>query len=123
MPDFSNTNRAIYLQIADEIADRVVLGQLQPDCRVPSVREYAAQVGVNVNTVVKAYDQLSDDGVIYNKRGLGYFVAPDAAARIAARRREEFIDGGVIDNFFKQLSMLGISEEELARMYHKYLTK
>lgn len=119
--EFNDSNRAIYLQIADAIADRVLTGDLPPDARIPSVREYAATVMVNVNTVMRAYDHLSTLGVIYNKRGLGFFTAADGAARVAETRRREFIDGGGIDRMFKQLSMLGISPDELTRMYNNYL--
>ena len=123
MMDFNDTNRAIYLQIADEIADRVMIGNLRPDERIPSVREYAATVMVNVNTVMRAYDHLSNLGVIYNRRGLGYFVAADAPERVAAERRKAFIEGGGIDKFFKQINMLGISPQQLAEMYDKYLSE
>ena len=59
MIDFNDSNRAIYLQIADDIADRVLQGVLPPDERIPSVRDYAATVMVNVNTVMRAYEQSS----------------------------------------------------------------
>ena len=123
MMDFNDTNRAISLQIADEIAARVMIGNLRPDERIPSVREYAATVMVNVNTVMRAYDHLSNLGVIYNRRGLGYFVAADAPERVAAERRKAFIEGGGIDKFFKQINMLGISPQQLAEMYDKYLSE
>ena len=96
MIDFNDSNRAIYLQIADDIADRVLQGVLPPDERIPSVRDYAATVMVNVNTVMRAYEHLSSLGVIYNKRGLGYFVSAEAASVITRTRRRDFIDSGAI---------------------------
>lgn len=51
-------SKAIYLQIADRICDEVLLGQYQEDERIPSVREYAAVVEVNANTVMRSYDYL-----------------------------------------------------------------
>ena len=68
MLDFSNSSKAIYLQIADDICDKVLTGDFAPDERILSVREYAAQVEVNVNTVMRAYDYLSGLEIIYNKR-------------------------------------------------------
>ena len=68
-------SKAIYLQIADRICDEVLLGQYQEEERIPSVREYAAVVEVNANTVMRSYDYLQTQGVIYNKRGIGYFVS------------------------------------------------
>lgn len=123
MIDFNDSNRAIYLQIADDIADRVLQGVLPPDERIPSVRDYAATVMVNVNTVMRAYEHLSSLGVIYNKRGLGYFVSAEAASVITRTRRRDFIDSGVIDRIFKQLHLLDISTAELNDMYNAYLDK
>lgn len=121
--EFNESNKAIYLQIADAIADDVVMQRLRPDERIPSVREYAASVMVNVNTVMRAYDHLSSLGVIYNKRGLGFFVAPDGARRVKEQRRRQFIDDGGIDRVFKQLQLLDITAAELAEMYSQYLNK
>ncbi|MBJ2167267.1 MAG: GntR family transcriptional regulator [Muribaculaceae bacterium] len=121
--DFNDSNRAIYLQIADDIADRVLQGVLPPDERIPSVRDYAATVMVNVNTVMRAYEHLSSLGVIYNKRGLGYFVSAEAASVITRTRRRDFIDSGAIDRIFKQLHLLDISTAELNDMYNAYLDK
>lgn len=123
MMEFNDSNKAIYLQIADAIADDVVMQRLRPDERIPSVREYAASVMVNVNTVMRAYDHLSSLGVIYNKRGLGFFVAPDGARRVKEQRRRQFIDDGGIDRVFKQLQLLDITAAELAEMYSQYLNK
>lgn len=123
MIDFNDSNRAIYLQIADDIADRVLQGVLPTDERIPSVRDYAATVMVNVNTVMRAYEHLSSLGVIYNKRGLGYFVSAEAASVITRTRRRDFIDSGAIDRIFKQLHLLDISTAELNDMYNAYLDK
>jgi GntR family transcriptional regulator len=123
MIDFNDSNRAIYLQIADDIADRVLQGVLPPDERIPSVRDYAATVMVNVNTVMRAYEHLSSLGVIYNKRGLGYFVSAEAASVITRTRRRDFIDSGAIDRIFKQLHLLDISTAEINDMYNAYLDK
>lgn len=78
---------------------------------------------VNVNTVMRAYEHLSSLGVIYNKRGLGYFVSAEAASVITRTRRRDFIDSGAIDRIFKQLHLLDISTAELNDMYNAYLDK
>ena len=112
--DFRDT-KAIYLQIADRICDEVLVGKFAEDGRIPSVREYAAVVEVNANTVMRSFDQLQSQGIIYNKRGIGYFVAAGARERILALRKEQFLTNEV-DYFFKQLYTLGISDAELAAM-------
>lgn len=102
-----NSDKPIYLQLADRLADDIVDGTYRDDDRVPSVREFGTRFGVNTNTAVKAYDQLSRDNVIYNRRGLGYFVTPGARDRIVAARRSEFVHT-VLPEMFRQMKMLGI---------------
>ena len=108
-------SKAIYLQIAERICDEVLLGQYRKEERIPSVREYAAVVEVNANTVMRSYDYLQTQGVIYNKRGIGYFVSADARELIFSLRKEYFMKEES-DYFFRQLSMLGILAEGLADM-------
>lgn len=120
---FNDNNRAIYLQIADAIADAIAAGTMLPDSRIPSVREYAARVMVNVNTVMRAYEQLAAAGIIYNRRGMGFYVAEGAAENIVAMRRREFIDGGGLERMFRQLQLLRVGPKELADMYNTYLSK
>ena len=115
-------SKAIYLQIAERICDEVLLGQYRKEERIPSVREYAAVVEVNANTVMRSYDYLQTQGVIYNKRGIGYFVSADARELIFSLRKEYFMKEES-DYFFRQLSMLGISAEELADMYRQFIKK
>lgn len=120
MIDFNNSSKAIYLQIADDICDKVLTGDFAPDQRIPSVREYAALVEVNVNTVMRAYDYLSGLEIIYNKRGLGFFTAADARSRIIGLRQRELLGDGA-RNFFRQLALLDITSAQLADMYQQYL--
>ena len=61
-----DSNRPIYLQILDAICDQILEGTLQPDGRIPSVRDYGAQLGVNPNTIMRSYEKLTNDGIIYN---------------------------------------------------------
>lgn len=122
MLDFNNSTKAIYLQIADAICDRVLSGEIKADERIPSVREYAAEVEVNVNTVMRAYEYLADSGVIYNKRGLGFFAANDAREKVLARRRHEVLGEGM-QTVFKQLSLLNVTPEQLGEMYHNFINE
>lgn len=115
-----NSSRAIYLQIVDDICDKILTGELMADSRIPSVREYAGRVEVNVNTVMRAYDYLSGLEIIYNKRGLGYFTAAGARSQVIELRRKELF-GSVARNFFRQLSLLEITPEQVAEMYQQFL--
>ena len=80
-------SKSIYLQIADRICDEILQGQYTEEERIPSVREYAATVKVNANTVVRTYDYLQGQEIIHNKRGIGYFVPAGPKARIIALRK------------------------------------
>lgn len=115
-------NKAIYLQIADRICDEVLLGQYREEERIPSVREYAAVVEVNANTVMRSYDYLQSQRIIYNKRGIGYFVSSGAVELILSLRREYFLKEEA-DYFFKQMYTLGISAEEISDMYREFSKK
>ncbi len=115
-------SKAIYLQIADRICDEVLLGQYREEERIPSVREYAAVVEVNANTVMRSYDYLQSQGVIYNKRGIGYFVSAGARGQILSLRKTYFLKEE-LDYFFKQMYTLGISAEDMSAMYQEYSKK
>ena len=69
-----NSNKSIYLQICDTICEQILSGALAPDARIQSVREYGADIGVNPNTVMRSYEKLTSEGIIYNRRGIGYFI-------------------------------------------------
>lgn len=113
-------NKAIYLQIAERICDEILSGCYAPDERIPSVREYAGIVEVNANTVMRSYEQLQSQEIIYNKRGIGYFVATEAVKIIQRLRRATFLTSEA-SYFFKQLHSLNISPEELVEMYQDYI--
>ena len=110
---------AIYLQIADRICDEILLGQYVEEERIPSVREYAAIVEVNANTVMRSYDYLQSQNIIYNKRGIGYFVAMGAKELIFSLRKETFLKED-LEHFFRQIKTLDISIQEITDMYRDF---
>ena len=109
-------NNPIYLQIAERICDEILQGTYREDDRIPSVREYAAMVEVNANTVVRTFDYLQSLEIIYNKRGLGYFVAKGAARRIAKERKRTFLTEE-LPELFRKMDTLKISFDELRELY------
>ena len=111
--------QAIYLQIADRICDMIILGEYREGERIPSVREYAAMVEVNFNTVMRSFDYLQAKGIIFNKRGIGYFTETGACKKIHSMRKEHFINNEIND-FFKQIYMLDIPVNDIVAMYDTY---
>ena len=113
-------SKSIYLQIAERICDEILQGKYKEEERIPSVREYAATVEVNANTVVRSFDYLQGQDIIYNKRGLGYFVALEGRERILELRKEVFLKEE-LPEFFRQLMTLDIPIKEVEKMYKEYL--
>ena len=79
-------SRPLYLQIMDEVRRSIVLGLTEADEPLPSVRQLAAELRINPNTVQQAYCELERDGVVYTRRGRGTFVAPTDETDVANRR-------------------------------------
>ena len=111
-----NQNKPIYLQIADSICEKILSGEYLPDERILSVRELGISLGVNPNTIARVYEHLQGMEIIYNKRGIGYFVAPDAPEKILQSHREEFLRNE-LPAMVKKMKLLGVSLEELERMF------
>ena len=108
---FSN-DKAIYIQIADRLCDEILAGTYQDDERIPSVREYAVLLQVNTNTAVKAYDELARSEIIYNKRGLGYFVTKGAKKKVLRERKKVFMKEK-LPEMFRHMQLLGIDISEI----------
>lgn len=117
---FKENTKAIYLQIADKICDEVMMGTRHPGDRIASVREYASALQVNANTVMRSYEYLDRAGVIFNRRGIGFFISDDACERILTMRREAFFSGEM-QEFFHSINLLGIAPEQLMELYANYL--
>lgn len=112
-----NNDKAIYIQMADRLCDDILAGTYSDDDRVPSVREYAVSLEANTNTAVKAYDQLARDGIIYNRRGLGYFVTPGARDSIMQARRKAFLDT-TLPSLFRDMRLLGIGIDDIVKEWN-----
>ena len=113
-----NSNKSIYLQICDSIYERILCGDLQPDERIPSVREYGAEIGVNPNTIMRSYEKLTSEGVIYNKRGIGYFTASDARERVLEAEKKQFLNEE-LPMMVRRMNLLGISEDDIIRAFRQ----
>jgi len=114
--------QSIFIQIADYFSDNIIRGVWQSEDRIPSVREMAVQLEVNPNTVMRAYAHLQEKSIIYNKRGIGYFVSPEAVKEIEAMKKEDFMNHA-LPEFYRMVKLLGIDMNELARGYEEFLKK
>lgn len=104
--------KPIYLQIADRLMEQILAAELKEEDRVPSVRDVAEAMGVNPNTVMRTFEYLQGEEIIYNRRGVGYFVSPDAKQKILAEQRREFLEEE-LPLIKQKMKILGIDPKEL----------
>lgn len=110
--------KSIYLQIADYMVENIIVKVWKNGERIPSIRETAIQMEVNPNTVMRTYNYLQDKGVIFNKRGIGYFTAPDALEHVLAEKKKIFIQQQ-LPELFKAMRSLQITPKEILSLYEK----
>lgn len=99
----------IYIQIIEQLEQMIVSGMLSTGDRLPSVREFAAEAGVNPNTMQKALTELEKKGVVYSQRTLGRFVTDDPAK--LSELREELAQKE-ITSFLGAMRRLGYTRKE-----------
>ena len=119
--EFGN-NQPIYLQIADHLCENILLEKWKEGDRIPSVREIAVNIEVNPNTVMRTFTYLQEKGIIFNKRGIGYFVADDGLDKTRALRKEDFISNE-LPRFFKAMRLLSLTMEDIVTYHDQYQKK
>lgn len=109
MMQFSD-DKPIWRQIYELIAMRILSDEWPEGSRIVSVRELAQEVGVNPNTVMRSYERLDGDGIIFNRRGIGFFVAEGAKDHIREIERRKFLDEE-LPKLSERLNLLGLTIE------------
>ena len=109
-------SKGIFQQIADNICDKIISGEFQVGSKIPSVREYAAAVGVNQNTIMRTFMELQRENIISNQRGIGFFVTESAPQQIINLRKEEFFSL-YLPEFIRQVKLLNLTKEELKPLF------
>ena len=113
--DFKET-LPIYMQIADWVCEQILLDKWKSEERALSVRELGALLEVNPNTVVRAYSFLEMKDILVNQRGVGFFIAPNAADKIREFRKERFFEEE-LPVVFKTMKLLGIEIEDIVKRF------
>ena len=109
MMQFSD-DKPIWRQIYELIAMRILSGEWREEERIVSVRVLAQEVGVNPNTVMRSYERLEADGIIFNRRGIGFYVSSGAVAHIRDIERVKFINEE-LPKLVERLELLGLKIE------------
>lgn len=110
--------KGIYLQIADYVCENVLTEQWVKGEKILSVREMAATIEVNPNTVARTYSYLQDQNIIIMQRGVGYFVTEEALEKVRSLKKEEFVNQ-FLPEVFHTMQILGMSLEDLETYYHQ----
>ncbi len=112
-------NIPIYIQIEDFIKEKIFHLIWTAQARIPSVRELAEVLEVNPNTVMRAYDSLEKETIIFNQRGIGFFVSDDAVALIKNNRTHKFFTQ--LPLFFKTMDELNIDVQDIQVKWSEYV--
>jgi len=115
-------NKPIYQQIADLCFHKVLKREWKEEERIPSVRELAVSMEVNPNTVMRSYDYLQSEDVIYSKRGMGYFVRQGSYEHTLALQRKSFYETDLVE-IFNTMKLLDISVEDVVSVYNNQYNK
>jgi len=110
------TNKPIYQQIVDLCFSKILTEEWRAEERVPSVRELAALLMVNPHTVLKAFEFLQAEEIIYSKRGMGFFLGKDAINQVMKMQKQEFFET-TLNETFNAMDSLGISINEILDRY------
>ena len=106
-------DRPIWLQLSQQLARRILVGAYPPGSRLPSVRELAAEAGVNPNTMQRALAQLEQEGLAKADRTAGRLVTQDTSILDSARRAEA---GVIVNQYFDAMAGLGCSRREAVEL-------
>lgn len=115
----NNSSRAIYEQIYDEMARLILSKALKPDEQLPSVRELAALLKINPNTIQKSYKYLELDNYIYTVKGKGNFVKDANELRSIHTKNME----GQLENAIKSLKEFGLKDDNVIELVKKILNR
>lgn len=113
-----DSERPIFIQIAEGIEDAILSGAFEEESQIPSITEFSVTYRINPATALKGITLLVDDGIIYKKRGLGMFVAAGAVELLKTKRKELFY-GNYINSLVNEAKRLQLSKEDIITMIER----
>lgn len=111
------TTQPIYMQIMDDIKTGICSGRLGPGEKLPSVRDFALQQGVNPNTVQKAFSQLEQEQLLFSNRTNGRFVTED---KELIKKMKDVLAKTYIAEFLQKMQEIGYQQEEILSLLTKH---
>ena len=113
-----NSEKPIFIQIAEELEDAIFVGTFSENEKIPSTNEISALLAINPHTVLKGMNILVDEGIIYKKRGLGMFVQEGAVALIQKKRQGQFFER-YIQTLIDEADKLAMTKEEVIALIER----
>lgn len=113
-----NSEKPIYLQLAEEIEDAILSGAYEEETQIPSTTEISVGYKINPATALKGINRLVDDGIVYKKRGLGMFVSTGAKEKIHDKRKETFFETYII-SLVSEAKKLAITKDDILKMLER----
>ena len=117
LSDF-NTDKPIFMQVAELLEDSILSGAYAEDSQVPSITEFSVACRINPATALKGVNLLVEEGLLYKKRGLGMFVSPGAREKLQLRRKEKFYRDYVLP-LLREAANLGVEKQELKQLIER----
>ncbi|WP_371825273.1 GntR family transcriptional regulator [Paenibacillus soyae] len=108
----------IYQQIADQIKNDIVSGELKEEQQVMSTNQYAAFYRINPATAAKGFQLLTEEGILYKKRGIGMFVSMEARDKLLQARRERFFEE-VVEPMVEEADRIGVPLADIMKHIEK----
>ena len=110
-----NSEKPIYLQLAEAIEDNILKGIFEEEAQIVSTTEISVKYKINPATAGKGVNVLVDEGILYKKRGLGMFVSTGAKKKILEKRRNSFYKD-YVQSLLEEAAKLNISKEDIIKM-------
>ena len=110
-----DSEKPIYLQLAEGIEDDILKGIFGEETQVPSTTEISVTMKINPATAGKGVNLLVDEGILYKKRGVGMFVSEGARQKVADKRKESFFENYIV-RLLEEAEKLNISRQEIIAM-------
>ncbi len=113
-----DSNRPIYVQLAEQVQRDIISGLYQPGAKLPSVRELASQAKVNPNTMQKALTELEHSGLVYSQRTSGRFITED---KEMIENLKEQLASSQVQEFLEKMSCMGFQPQDTLHLIEKIL--
>jgi len=110
----------IFKQIVVHFSRALVRGELKPGDRIPSIRDLAASLKINVNTIQRAYQEMERDGLIYSQRGTGYFIMENENITETVTKT---MTERAVRQFLEEMRELGFSGAQILAELEKHVAK